>query len=84
MITPFGEIPDRLAVDMSMVEKHEWLTLRFSRRVVLGSMVAGALAVGPAGRALASPTLWKQTPGAAGAVPIAGRHVSFGPRADRN
>ena len=37
MITPFGELPNRLARDMSLAEQHEWLARRVTRRGVLGA-----------------------------------------------
>lgn len=60
MLTPFGEIPDRLASDMSLAEQHEWLAARMSRRTVL----RGLLVVGSAA---ATPALWRQPARAAGA-----------------
>jgi hypothetical protein len=60
VLTPFGEIPDRLASDMSLGEQHEWLAARMSRRAVLrGLLVSGAVA--------ATPALWRQPARAAGA-----------------
>ena len=72
MKTAFGEIPDRLARDMSMQERHDWLRARVSRRSVLrGAAVGGATLA-------ASPLFWQQPSFAAtGAAPGA-RHLQLG------
>jgi Calcineurin-like phosphoesterase len=60
VLTPFGELPDRLGADVSLAEQHDWLAARVSRRTALkGLVVAGATA--------ASPMLWQQPARAAGA-----------------
>ena len=69
MITPFGELPNKLAVDMSMAEQHEWLQRPVSRRAVLAAILGTAVA----------PILWTQTSTAsAAAAGIRGRHLAFG------
>ena len=57
VMTPFGELPNRLARDMSLVEQEDWLARRISRRVVLqagAAMGAGAALLGSAGVASAA------------------------------
>jgi hypothetical protein len=70
LITPFGELPNKLAVDMSMAEQHEWLQRPVSRRAVLAAILGTAIA----------PMLWTQTATASAATAgIHGRHLAFGP-----
>ena len=71
MITPYGELPDRLAADMSMAERHDWLTRPINRRTALktGFVTAAAVAV---------PAIWTQ-PSRAAAPRIFGRVLSYGP-----
>ncbi|HEY3926240.1 MAG TPA: metallophosphoesterase family protein [Acidothermaceae bacterium] len=70
MITPFGELPNKLARDMSMAEQHEWLQRPVSRRAVLAAILGTAM----------TPVLWGQTAtAAAAAAGIHGRHLAFGP-----
>jgi 3',5'-cyclic AMP phosphodiesterase CpdA len=70
LITPFGELPNRLAIDMSMAEQHEWLQRPVSRRAVLAAMLGTAI----------TPLLWTQNASAAAAsAGIQGRHLAFGP-----
>ena len=72
MITPFGELPNHLAVDMSLAEQHEWLTRRVRRRSVLKTAGLGGLAV-------ALPQLWMPTAAAASSMRGAyGRHIAYG------
>ena len=40
-MTPYREIPDRMAVDMYLAEQHEWLARRIARRTVIKRLVAG-------------------------------------------
>ncbi|MEP7019960.1 MAG: metallophosphoesterase family protein [Pseudonocardiales bacterium] len=70
MQTPFGDLPNRLAVDMSMDEQHDWLRRRLTRRTLLkGASVAGA----------SSALLWAQpTRTRAEAGQVYGRHVAYG------
>lgn len=69
MITPFGELPNQLAVDMSMAEQHEWLQRPVSRRAVLAAILGTAI----------TPLLWTQTASAAAATAgVGGRHLAFG------
>ncbi len=68
MITPFGELPDRLATGMSLAEQHEWLHRKISRRAVLGA----GLAVG------AGLTVWSPAARAAGATQAYGMRVAYG------
>ena len=77
MITPYGEIPDRLAVDMSLAEQHEWLAGRVARRTVIKGLVAGTAG-------LVVPGLWTQTARADGSTVVHGRHLAYGvdPRAE--
>jgi Calcineurin-like phosphoesterase len=70
VLTPYGEIPDRLAADMSLAEQHDWLAVRASRRTVL----RGLLVVG----ASASPLFWQQTARAAPDVRVASRLLAPG------
>lgn len=65
VITPFGELPERLARGMSMAEQHEWLTRRVSRRAVLAAGVA-------------TPLLWSQPARAASAAGVYGTHLTYG------
>jgi Purple acid Phosphatase, N-terminal domain/Calcineurin-like phosphoesterase len=54
METPFGDIPDRLARDMSPRDLHDYLKRHYGRRGVLkGAATLGAAAV-------AGPVLWRQ------------------------
>jgi Calcineurin-like phosphoesterase/Purple acid Phosphatase, N-terminal domain len=70
LITPFGELPNKLARDMSMAEQHEWLQRPVSRRAVLAAILGTAL----------TPVLWSQTGTATAATAgIHGRHLAFGP-----
>jgi hypothetical protein len=70
LITPFGELPNRLAVDMSMAEQHEWLQRPVSRRAVLAALLGTAI----------TPLLWTQTATASAATAgVSGRHLAFGP-----
>jgi hypothetical protein len=70
LITPFGELPNKFAVDMSMAEQHEWLQRPVSRRAVLAAILGTAI----------TPLLWTQTATAsAAAAGIHGRHLAFGP-----
>jgi len=70
LITPFGELPNRLAVDMSMAEQHEWLQRPVSRRAVLAALLGTAI----------TPLLWTQTASATAATTgVGGRHLAFGP-----
>jgi 3',5'-cyclic AMP phosphodiesterase CpdA len=70
LITPFGELPNKLAVDMSMAEQHEWLERPVSRRAVLAAILGTAI----------TPLLWTQTATAsAAAAGVGGRHLAFGP-----
>jgi hypothetical protein len=70
LITPFGELPNKFAVDMSMAEQHEWLQRPVSRRAVLAAILGTAV----------TPLLWTQTATAsAAAAGIHGRHLAFGP-----
>ena len=71
MITPYGEIPDRLATDMSLAEQHEWLTQHLARRTVIKG-----LAVATAGIAL--PSLWMQSARADERTVVRGRHLAYG------
>jgi hypothetical protein len=65
VLTPHGEIPDRLACGMSMDEQHDWLAAQASRRTVLrGLLLAGVSA---------SPVFWRQTARAAPDVRVASR-----------
>lgn len=69
MRTPFGDIPDRHLVDMSMADIDTVLRRPVSRRRMLqGAALAGAAA--------ASPALWVK-PGWAAVAP-AGAHLAFG------
>ena len=70
MITPFGELPNRLATDMSLAEQHDWLAARLSRRTLLKAGAAGAAG-------LALPGFWRQ-PAQARSIAIFGRHISYG------
>lgn len=70
MITPFGELPNKLAADMSMAEQHEWLQRPISRRAVLAAILGTAI----------TPLLWTQTASAAAAsAGVRGRLLAFGP-----
>ncbi len=70
MITPFGDLPNKLAIDMSMAEQHEWLKRPVSRRAVLAAILGTAVA----------PMLWTQTAAASAATAgVHGRHLAFGP-----
>lgn len=71
MITPFGELPDRLAKRMSLQEQHEWLNREVPRRSVLAGIALGA-------STLVAPDLWRQSDRAQGAVPVSGRHITYG------
>jgi len=67
VLTPYGEIPDRLATGMSLAEQHEWLAVRASRRAFLrGLVLAGAST---------SPLLWQRSARAAAGIRIAGHLV---------
>ncbi len=70
MLTPFGEIPDRLASDMSLAEQHDWLAARVSRRTVLRGLVV-------AGAAVAAPAFWQQ-PARATQARVLSRFVTVG------
>jgi hypothetical protein len=70
LITPFGDLPNRLAIDMTMAEQHEWLQRPVSRRAVLAAILGTAI----------TPLLWTQTASAAAAsAGVRGRHLAFGP-----
>jgi 3',5'-cyclic AMP phosphodiesterase CpdA len=70
LITPFGELPNKLAVDMSMAEQHEWLQRPVSRRAVLAAMLGTAI----------TPLLWTQSASASAAsAGVRGRHLAYGP-----
>jgi hypothetical protein len=70
MITPFGELPNNLAVDMTLAEQHEWLRRRITRRTAL-SIAAGAAV---------SPMLWTRRASAkALSTGVSGRHITYGP-----
>ena len=58
LITPFGELPNKLAVDMSMAEQHEWLQRPVSRRAVLAPILGTAI----------TPFPWTQSGSAAAAT----------------
>ena len=77
MITPFGELPNSLAVDMTMAEQHEYLRRRVARRPVVRSIAVGALAG-------LAPSLWRQAPRLTSAAGVGGRHVSPGRRVERD
>ncbi len=70
MLTPFGELPNRLASGMTMGEQYDWLRRPLSRRALLrGAGVAGA----------SSALLWSQTGTTrADGSQIYGRHVTYG------
>ncbi len=71
MITPFGELPNNLAADMSLAEQHEWLARRLSRRRLLaGAAGVGALAI--------TSQLWTQTARADSSTSVYGQHVTYG------
>jgi hypothetical protein len=68
--TPYGDIPQRLAKDMSLAEQHDWLAVRASRRSVLrGMTVLGASA---------SPLLWERPARASASVRVLGRMLAPG------
>jgi hypothetical protein len=69
VITPFGELPNRLALDMSLAEQHHWLMARVGRRAVLsaGAGLGLAAIVGAAASASAS-----------AGPSVVGRQVVFG------
>jgi hypothetical protein len=71
METPFGDIPDRFASDMSPRDMHDYLKRHYGRRGVLkGAATLGAAAV-------AGPALWRQRGGLA--VPAIGpQWIAFG------
>ena len=71
MITPFGELPNELAVDMSLAEQHDWLHRRLSRRRVLQGGAALSAAV-------LSTAFWTQPARAASATTVYGRHLAYG------
>lgn len=71
MITPFGELPDRLASRMSLQEQHEWLTRVVPRRSLLTGIALGA-------STLVAPDLWRQSGPVRAAVPVSGRHITYG------
>lgn len=67
MLTPFGPLPNRFAVDMTMDEQHEWLQRKVSRRTILGAVGASSL------------VLWARPDRAmAGGNQLYGRHLAFG------
>ena len=71
MITPYGEIPDRLAKDMSLAEQHEWLRHRVARRTVIKGLAAGTAG-------LVMPSLWMRPAMADDATIVRGRHLAYG------
>src|SRR5664279_1709481 len=78
VLTPFGELPDKLATRLSMAEQFEYLHAGLSRRRFL---TAAGLAVGGAATAgwlLRDTGLWLQSDPLAAGTPIGPRHVSFG------
>lgn len=69
-LTPFGPLPNRLAVDMTMDEQHDWLQRQVSRRTLLRA--AGAMGA-------SSLILWPRPDHAvAEANQLYGRHLAFG------
>src|ERR1700710_255952 len=70
VLTPFGELPNNLAVDMSMAEQHEWFQRPVSRRSIL-------IASGVLGGGLLAPSLWSQ-PARATTALVYGRNVAYG------
>ena len=75
MLTPLGEIPDRLFRDMSMVEAYDYLRAR-RRRPSRRAFLQGA--AGVAASTLAGPILWRQSAVAATASPPQGLHLAHG------
>ncbi len=69
VITPFGELPNKLAADMTLDEQHEWLAARITRRTGL-KLGLGALAA-------ISPALWVR-PAAADPLRVFGHHLTYG------
>lgn len=72
MITPFGDLPNRLAVDMSLAEQHEWLARRVTRRSVIG-----------AGFGLAGVMLWS-SPARAEGGGVFGAQLAYGANPQRS
>jgi hypothetical protein len=72
MDTPFGEIPDRFARDMTPQDRHDYLHRHYGRRSVLrGAAVLGAAAA-------AGPLFWRQSAALAATTPIGPRWIAFG------
>lgn len=71
MITPYGELPNRLAKDMTLQEQHEWLQRKVSRRRVIAGLAVGA-------SGLLGPTLWQQSAAADERFAVRGRHIAYG------
>lgn len=70
VITPYGELPNRLAQGMRMEEQHEWLQTQLTRRSLVAGVAVGASTV-------LAPTLWRQS-SATGGVGLRGRHITYG------
>jgi hypothetical protein len=71
METPFGDIPDRLARDMSPRDMHDYLRRHYGRRSVLrGAATLGAAAV-------VGPVLWRQR-GALSVPKIGPQWIAYG------
>jgi hypothetical protein len=71
MITPFGEIPNRVAARLTLEEQHEWFQLIISRRQAVSGLALGAAALA------GGPLLWRQASSAED-VRVGGRHITFG------
>jgi Calcineurin-like phosphoesterase/F5/8 type C domain len=71
MLTPFGNLPNRFAVDMTMAEQHEWLAHRVSRRSIL-------VATAGIGLTSAASLLLGSTAEAATATGLLGRQLAYG------